>query len=153
MVKLSPHDFIVLVFSGKKLDPDEITKMTGIEPDTKAKKGGFSTGSNYFRRCLPRLQKKSKNGFWTFSIKSKKKIDIQFSKMTTKFRRVKDALIEIMSWNSVEKAYIEIVVKPSAKDGIYSCMLCAKDLEFWGSVGIDVIYSCWVPGWDKDIKA
>jgi hypothetical protein len=152
MVKLSSHDFIVLAFSGKKLDPDKITKITGIEPDTRAKKGSFSIASEFLSRCYPKYPKKSKNGYWTVGMSQRKGIEAQFSEITKKFKKCHDSLIEIMSWDSIEQAYIEIVVKPSAKDGIYSCRLRAKDLEFWSSIGIDVVYSCWVPSWDKDIE-
>lgn len=153
MVKLKRSDFIVLSFSGKRLDPDKITEKIGIPPFTQAKLNEFSTGFAYASGYFPKCPIKSKTGYWNEGThsNSKQKIEIQFSQLTKRFKRCRDAIVEVMSWDSIDEAYIEIVVKPSYKDADYSCRLRSKDLEFWSSLGIDVIFTCWVPGWDKDL--
>jgi hypothetical protein len=135
-------DFIMLSFAGKKLDPNRITKITGIEPNAKAKKDGFSGGLDYASGRFPKRRIKSKTGYWIISPQSKQKIEDQFVALTKKFKRRCDILAKVMTLDSIEEAYIEVVIRPSRKYATYSCRLRAKDLEFWSSMGIDVIYSC-----------
>ena len=73
--------------------------------------------------------------FWRF-------LSIKFTEF---FRDKEEALKEIVSWKSIEGAYLDIVVHPDRDFGIHRVLLRGNDVGFWGAIGIDVLFNFWNP--------
>jgi len=123
MKKSIPKDFIILVFRGNKLKPDTITECLGIEPDTCACKGD--------RALSKKSNKRAKTGFWTIGMKLNMKISELLTCFTSEFKKKKRSLRTIMNMETVEEAYLELVITPALDYGIHSFLLKADDVKFW----------------------
>lgn len=135
MTKKHSADFIQLVFYGKKLNPDEITRIIGLEPFNSARKGDQSKYGS----------RRAKTGFWNFHCNSQKDIHEQFSFFTKKFRKKEQKLQKVINSQSIDQALVELIIEPPEDFGRYVVVLNAKEVEFWGSLGFKISIILWNP--------
>lgn len=129
MFKDNTSDFIHLNFTGVKLNPDDITNCLDIEPIS-------SSIAQKDIKVSSEVTKYKKIGNWVFGFDYSIGITEQLYEFTNFFRDKESALKEIVSWESVEGAYIDIVVNPDRDFGIHCVLLKGNDFAFWGTIGL-----------------
>ena len=140
MAKDISPDFINLNFRGIKLNPDKITVVLGIEPNT-------ISSSNEIVQTASGAKQHTKLGCWVFGFEFDEFVNIneQLTYLTNYFSGKEKELKEIACWDSVEYAFIDIVINPAPDYGTHSVLLNSKDVAFWGEVGIDICCTFWNP--------
>jgi hypothetical protein len=122
---------------GKKLDPDEVTKLVGMQPDHSGRRG----------ELISRKRKKRFYGFWSlWSNHSSGRIETQLKEIAKKIEPVRNRLRKALKSQYVEKAYVDIGVEPSSDVAIANYYLDGELLNQFTSLGIDIEFSVWVPG-------
>jgi hypothetical protein len=126
------QDFLTLVFIGNKLDPEIITEWLGIEPCSCARKGDPAHSKS---------NTKVKKGYWTIGTKPNMEISKQLTCFTNKLMKKKRSLSKIINMETVEEAFLDLVIYPASNYGVHGLHLKANDLKFWSSIGVDMVCS------------
>jgi hypothetical protein len=140
MTKDISSDFINLNFTGIKLNPDKITGVLGIEPNT-------ISSSNEIVQTASGSKQRTKLGSWIFGFEFDESVNIteQLTYLANYFSGKEKELKEISSWDSVEHTFLDVVINPAPDYGTHSVLLNSKDVAFWGAVGIDICCTFWNP--------
>jgi hypothetical protein len=120
---------------GKNLNPDEITKMLGIQPDD-----SFQQGESFGKN------KRTKQGCWTLEgCPEGAPFGVQLENLITRIEPVRDKLKKIIESKDVEQAYLTIGVQPPDEVWIAGYCFDAELINKFTSLGIDIALSLHMP--------
>jgi hypothetical protein len=128
---------VVLRLTGRYLDPREVTKALGIEPDDCAKKGDMY-GPKHNRVC--------KQGVWSlFGGPSKSRMETQIANILRQIRPMKNRIRKLIRENRhVEEAHLDIGYSPPKDCYGPSFVLKSEMMNELTSLGIDIEISVYV---------
>jgi hypothetical protein len=128
---------VVLRIVGRRLDPAEVTKALGIEPDDSAKKGDLY-GPKHNRIC--------KQGIWNlFGRPANARMETQIMSILKRIRPVKRQFRKLLRENKrVREACLDIGYSPPEEYAISSYVLKSEMINELTSSGIDIEISVYI---------
>jgi hypothetical protein len=126
--------FVELTIGGRSLDPEKLSKVLGMPPDSYGKRGEPDS---------PNSKRKCKAGFWSLeSDQWNWRLETQMESILKRITPVKEKLRRFLKENaSVERAYLLIAISPpgghtSIHYGFPSDLIAA-----FASLGFDIVFA------------
>jgi hypothetical protein len=134
--------FVKLTMAGEYLDPEEVTAILGIEPDSRAKRG----------ESHPHFRNTPKQGFWSLTCDQVTSgYEMQMKAMLERITPSKERLERLLREDtSVTSAHLVIVCQ--AAQWLASVGLCLPSdlVSEFSSMGIDIAVTIYMPFDDDD---
>ena len=126
---------VYLTLAGKNLDPEKISKMLDIAPDSRGKLGELCGRS-----------RKRKQGYWTLEGgPPSRQIETQMKHISNRIDPVKQKLRNLIKEDrTIERAYVTIALEPPK--GIANACYCfgAELINRFTSIGVDIALSIYM---------
>lgn len=147
-VKNDTRRYVVLRLWGKDLDPGEITRKLQIEPTAGHARGpALDVNGKTVKDPATGKLIKWPSGVWTLnSYVPNAKIETQMKRILEQIRPRRNALRRIVA---AAHAAIVISIEPAEGFANVTYTLPADLVNEFTSLGIDVEFSFWLPGWYK----
>lgn len=138
--KSTAHEwrYASLTICGKHLDPEKVTQMLGINPNTRGKLG---------EPCGPNNKYKTKQGFWVlYGGPSNWCLETQLKYIFKRITPVKKHFKQMIKENKdIKDVYLTIAVQPNDSVAVAGYYINSEILNKFTSLGIGLALSIYVP--------
>ncbi len=126
--------FVELTIGGRSLDPEKLSKVLGIRPDSYCKRGEPDS---------PNSKRKCKAGFWSLeSDQSNWRIETQMESILKRIAPVKEKLRRFLKEEAnVERAYLLIALCPTAGHTSIHYGFPSELMAAFSCLGFDVVFA------------
>ncbi len=127
---------VMLTLSGRRLDPEQITRILGIRPDSSCRRGD-RFGKN----------KKAVQGYWAIEGRpARSRLDTQARSILRRIEPVKREFRSLVEHRDVELACVTFAVMPGERVAVAGYYLPEDVVAGFGALGVGVEFSIHTPG-------